>query len=70
MAKVHSYRTGKAEVVKVGDAVGFKSDFEQYGTITKIVGDMLHLHNPSGFGGDYLRYAQDTVQHAGDCWID
>ena len=29
--------------VKVGDWVGFKSDIEQYGKITKIVGDQLTL---------------------------
>jgi hypothetical protein len=56
--------------VKVGDVVGFKSDHEQHGTVTRIEGHYLHLHNKSGFGGDYLRYATDTVVHAGDCWFD
>ena len=66
----------KAIPVKVGDVVGFKSDYEQYGKITKIERNsytgrwMLHLHNDNGFGGDYLRYATDTVEAADDCWID
>lgn len=78
MARVRDLRKFKAGsledaplvTVKVGDVVGFKSDHEQYGKIVKIVGDRLHLHNPNGFGGDYLRYATDTVECAGDCWID
>lgn len=56
--------------IKVGDTVGFKSDYEQYGKVTKIEGNRLHLHNPSGFGGEYLRYATDTVELASDCWVD
>jgi len=59
--------------VKVGDWVDFKSDHEQSGRITKIeshrYGTRLHLHNPEGFGGEYLRYAKNTVVEAGDCWI-
>lgn len=61
--------------VKVGDVVEFKSDYEQAGVITKIeagdrwTGAKLHLHNDGGFGGDYLRYAKDTVEAASDCWI-
>jgi len=76
-AKVKNFRTNKSQTVKVGDVVGFKSDHEQYGRITKIVrsksfmgGYDLHLNNPNGFSGDYLRYATDTVEHADDCWID
>lgn len=60
--------------IKVGDTVGFKSDYEQYGTVTKIElttrGFNLHLHNPDGFGGEYLRYATDTVERSDDCWVD
>jgi hypothetical protein len=56
--------------VKVGDWVGFKSDYEQSGRITKIEGSQLTLHNDNGFGGEYLRYAKTTVVDAGDCWID
>ena len=55
--------------VKVGDHVGFKSDIEQSGKITKIEGDWLTLENSNGFGGDYLRYATVTKQHASDCWL-
>lgn len=57
-----------------GDWVGFKSDYEQSGKVTKIVGSgrraSLHLHNPGGFGGDYLRYATDTQMDADDCWVE
>ncbi len=78
MAQVRDFRngfTGSTEdapwtTVKVCDSVGFKSDHEQYGKIVKIEGNRLFLHNPNGFGGDYLRYATDTVECAGDCWID
>jgi len=76
MAKVNDYRSHRGDgeppkvEVKVGDSVGFKSDHEQYGTITAIKGDTLHLFNKNGFSGDYLRYATDTVVHAGDCWVD
>lgn len=65
--------TVEGQPVKVGDIVGFKADIEQYGKITKIENDrghvVLHLHNPDGFGGDYLRYAKDTVERADDCWL-
>ena len=56
--------------VQVGDFVGFKSDYEQVGRITKIEGDWLTLENENGFGGEYLRYATTTREHASDCWID
>jgi hypothetical protein len=70
MAEVHNCRTGKIVTVKVGDVVGFKSDYEQHGRVTKIDGDRLTLENPNGFGGDYLRYAKTTVERASNCWID
>jgi hypothetical protein len=60
----------EGKVVKVGDVVGFKSDYEQYGKITAINGSKLTLYNPNGFGGDYLRYAETTVEDARDCWLD
>lgn len=77
-AQVKDFRNGKETftTVKVGDSVGFKSDFEQSGTITKIErsqsgrGWLLHLHSDEGFGGEYLRYAKDTIELASDCWID
>lgn len=59
--------------VKVGDVVCFKSDYEQTGEIVKIEGAgttaKLHLHDPNGFGGEYLRYATDTVEDADRCWL-
>jgi hypothetical protein len=60
--------------VYVGDYVGFKSDYEQSGKITKIQGNgrraRLTLHNPNGFGGEYLRYDTETQVDADDCWVD
>jgi hypothetical protein len=55
--------------IKVGDTVGFKSDFEQYGKVTAIQGNKLTLENPNGFGGEYLRYATVTTELASDCWV-
>jgi hypothetical protein len=59
----------KLSEFKVGMCVGFKSDYEQYGEIVKIEGEWLHLHNPSGFGGAYLRYTTNTKEHFSDCWL-
>lgn len=79
MAKVKKYdREGNESLVevKVGDVVGFKSDYEQRGKIVKITrsqwgsGYNLTLENPDGFGGEYLRYATTTVERDSDCWID
>jgi hypothetical protein len=60
------------KVVKVGDTVCFKSDFEQTGRIVKIVGDRLTLEarGDCGFGGDYIGGQDRTVEMARDCWID
>ena len=59
--------------VFVGDFVGFKSDTEQSGKITKIRGNGKHarldLHDPNGFSGDYLRYSTEACMDADDCWI-
>jgi hypothetical protein len=59
--------------VKLGDHVGFKSDHEQYGQVVHIKrhpyeGYHLTLHNPHGFGGEYLRYKKTTQEHSGDVW--
>jgi hypothetical protein len=67
--------TVKGKTFTVGQTVGFKSDFEQTGTITKIErnswgGYTLTLENPNGFGGEYLRYAKITKESANDCWTD
>jgi hypothetical protein len=64
--------------VKIGDWVGFKSDYEQSGEIVAIkkvdrgwsVGWQLTLRNEHGFGGEYLRYATECVMDAEDCWVD
>lgn len=64
------------KVVKVGDSVGFKSDYEQTGKIIAIKratwsnGKVLVLENKNGFGGDYLRYATVTEEMADDCWVN
>ncbi len=67
-------RDGREITVKVGDWVGFKSDYEQSGQVTKIEkrrgmfggtgnGYEFTLTNPDGFGGEYLRYATETTIH-------
>ncbi len=73
MAQVRDYRTqedDKFVTVKVGDYVGFKSDYEQSGKITKINGNWLTLENENGFGGEYLRYETVTTESANDCWVE
>jgi hypothetical protein len=61
--------------VYVGDWVGFKSDIEQSGKITKIKnnrwgrGKVLELRNENGFSGEYLRYCKVTEMDADDCWV-
>lgn len=63
-------------IVKVGDSVGFKSDYEQYGTVIDIktsnFGKVLVIESSSedGFGGDYLQGATVTSERAERCWID
>lgn len=74
MARVkHAFEDRDVEV-GIGDYVGFKSDIEQYGQIVDVTsdyrGERLTLHNPNGFGGDYLRYATKTVEFASDCWAE
>ena len=67
------YATIDNKKVKVGDIVGFKSDYEQYGKIINIKGfgenAMLELYDPDGFGGDYLRYDTHTSVEAKRCWL-
>ena len=62
------------QIVKVGDSVCFKSDYEQCGQIIEIKnsswnGKILVLENKSGFGGEYLQYATITEEPASDCWL-
>jgi hypothetical protein len=62
MAQVHNYRTGKIVTVKVGDVVGFKSDFEQYGRVTKSsVGSFGHLQKSVHLGWEGPSVAQFSV---------
>lgn len=56
--------------VKVGDFVGFKCDIEQYGSITKINGNMLTIKSSSTFDGEYIGGQEFTQERASDCWID
>ena len=67
------------KTVKVGDVVGFKSDFEQYGKIIKIakasygrgtIELTLQSSSDSGFDGEYIKGDKTTVERAEDCWID
>ena len=60
--------------VKVGDSVGFKSDIEQSGQISKIertqFGVQLTLKSKYGFHGDYIGGSTVTTEMASDCWVD
>lgn len=64
------------KTVKIGDTVGFKSDYEQSGKVSKIerhplgAGYILTLTSEDGFGGEYLRGATVTKVSARDCWVD
>ena len=62
--------TVEGQRVNVGDYVCFKSDVEQCGQITKIIGNTLVLQRDSGFEGDYIGGAETTVELAVDCWLD
>ena len=62
--------TVDGRVVQIGDFVGFKSDYEQYGKIVKISGNQLVLKASSTFGGDYIGGEEFTTVYAPDCWID
>jgi hypothetical protein len=59
-------------IVKVGDVVSFKSDYEQAGKIKAINGNILTLIplGDGGFGGDYISGHMTTTQHADRCWIE
>ena len=60
--------------VKVGDCVGFKSDIEQCGIVTKIhnghYGREFTLRAPTqeGFNGDYIGGQMKYAVRADDCW--
>jgi hypothetical protein len=60
------------QIVKVGDFVGFKSDTEQYGTVTAIEGDWLVLRAAcsSGFDGGYIGGQMQTRVDSARCWLD
>ncbi len=64
---------GKTMTVKIGQWVGFKSDTEQNGRISKIRDKGQGLYeltvvNPDGFPGDYLRYATCTTIFSDRVW--
>lgn len=58
--------------VSIGDHISFKSDFEQYGKVVQILGDMLVLESEheSGFDGAYIGGMRYTQVHVDECWID
>jgi hypothetical protein len=65
------------DVVKVGQYVCFKSDYEQTGKVAKIRTNMfgrtelvLTTDSDEGFGGDYLCGSNTTVELASDCWVE
>lgn len=62
--------------VKCGDAVCFKSDIEQSGTVVEIRrsrslggGYEFVLESKYGFRGEYIGGSKRTVEHADDCWV-
>jgi uncharacterized protein Veg len=69
MAQVQNFAGGMV-TVKVGDWVGFKSDIEQSGQIVEIRGNQLVLKNKSGFSGGYIGGKKQTIEFAGDCWVE
>jgi hypothetical protein len=63
------------QVVRIGDVVSFKSDYEQCGRIvgfskTIMGSDVLILEDLEGFGGEYLDGATRTQELASECWIE
>lgn len=52
----------EGQVVKVGDSVCFKNDYEQAGVIEKIVGNTLYIRS----------YEDDEIfcETVDRCWID
>ena len=65
------------QVVRIGDVVSFKSDYEQCGRIvgfskTIMGSDVLVLESssPRGFGGDYIGGQDRTQELASECWIE
>ena len=59
-------------VVRVGDWVGFKSDWEQSGKILAISknGKGLKLGNENGFEGHYIGGETIAYEDADRCWAD
>jgi hypothetical protein len=61
-------------LVKIGDVVAFKSDYEQWGRVIGIRqgtdGPVLVLENTHGFDGHYIGGSTITTQLARDCWAD
>jgi hypothetical protein len=62
--------TVEGQRVNVGDWVCFKSDVEQCGQITKIIGNTLVLQRDSGFEGEYIGGQTITQVFTADCWIE
>jgi hypothetical protein len=61
---------GDGNEIKVGDSVGFKSDYEQVGEVIALLAHgKVELYDDNGFGGEYLRYAKKTVEDASRCWL-
>tara|TARA_R110000796_G_C14571530_1_gene435810 strand:- start:44222 stop:44446 length:225 start_codon:yes stop_codon:yes gene_type:complete len=64
--------------IKTGDVVGFKSDIEQGGLVTRISqgngygGKELTLKalGDCGFSGDYIGGQETTTVLASECWAD
>lgn len=68
-------KLGDGSIAQVGDAVSFKSDYEQTGTLVSVKRDMfnnlvltLQSSDEEGFGGDYIEGEEYTQELAKHCW--
>lgn len=61
---------GIEKPVKVGDTIGFKSDYEQYGEILRFEGDKIIIGNKDGFGGEYINGKKEHWEFPENCWLD
>lgn len=75
LAEAAGVKLGDGSIAQVGDAVSFKSDYEQTGTLVSVKKDMfnnvvltLQSSNEDGFGGDYIDGEEYTQELAKHCW--
>lgn len=65
-------RDSDGNVIKVGQGIGFKSDIEQWGKVTKIDGRSITIESQSesGFSGEYIGGQTIIVEDADRCWSE